>query len=278
MVLIDESKNKTISPDTIILVSALESNETVSVYLGGDQKNHIDIALKVKNIKEGVALRSEIGSLSDGLDASAHWKNALYFLSSKYPTFVTFKIISIDMENQISVVQVSGKLVDPNNEKYLEFKETSFEITGDFFKEFTKSLKNEITEITPRQIRDLEQEYGKYLFMQKKAIVIAFDKCRPDGYKKFAQYKINKWLPVVTKTNDLFRADFEKYGFVRLKPEFEKIRSIYSAMSDLNSVSIQMQSFLKNQNTESLEFINGKLAEISRLADQYADLQASEIN
>jgi hypothetical protein len=266
--------NNSVSPEKLILVSVLDSAKTVTLYLGNDQENYIGVTVGSKYIQAGTELRSEDASLSDGLDSSASWANGSYVSSSKHQTFTAFKIVSIDMADKKAVVQVAAKLVNPGSEKYIEFENKSYELTGDFFDKFThfETSGNERVTLNPEQIDKIEKAWGGALSAHQEKLVEAFNRFEPNNYKGFAQYKVKDWLPKLNHNKGIMDSGWEKFGFP-LDSEYGNMKKIVIAMTDLNSISIKMQSYLKRHKESDLKFINEELSKISKLSSQYTESQ-----
>lgn len=131
----------------------------------------------------------------------------------------------------------------------------------------------EIATLTPEQRVEFEKAWGGALSSHCEQLEAAFNQFKPDNYQGFAQYKVKDWLPKLAHNRSIMNYNWEKFGLSRLKPEFETLRDIYVALVDLNSVSIDMQSYLKNHKKVDLEFINKKLFEISKVSLQYVEYQ-----
>jgi hypothetical protein len=270
--------NNSVSPEKLILVSALDSAQTVSLYFGNDQENYISVTVSSKYIQPGTELRSEDSSLSDGLDSSATWKKISYVSSSKHPTYTDLKIISINMAEKKAVVQIAAKLVNLGSDKYIEFENKSYEIRGESFDEFTHfqaSEKEKIT-LTPEERDEIENSFGGALSAHQVRLEAAFKKFKPNNYQGFAQYKVKDWLPPLNHNQAIMASNWEKVGRPFMQPEYQNISKIISAMTDLNTVSIKMQSYLKNHKTTDLKLIEEKLSKISKLSAPYVEYQPKQ--
>ena len=176
------------------------------------------------------------------------------------------------MAEKKAVVEVAAKLVNPDSGKYIEFTQKTFEITGNFFDEFTRFIGKEILTTTAEQRDMIEKSWGGVLFAHQKKIEDMFNRCKPDNYQDFAIYKVQDWLPKISQNTTKMNNFWEKLGHP-ITPEYENIGKIIIAMIDLNTTSITMQSYLKNNKKEDLEFVNKKISKISEISSQYVEYQ-----
>jgi len=147
-----------------------------------------------------------------------------------------------------------------------EDKSVTIEITSE-----DKSVTIERLTVTNGQIDEIEKIWGGILSVRQKQIVEAFNRFKPNNYQGFAQYKVKKWLPTISKNQTTMDSYWRKFG--NLEPRFDKIRKIVVAVTDLNILSISMQRYLKDQKEADLKFVNEKLFEISKISSQYIKYQ-----
>lgn len=121
---------------------------------------------------------------------------------------------------------------------------------------------------TAEDLAQIEKDWGGVLSLFSYAIETAFEKTQPSGYQKFAEYKTKYWLPSFIEQQDMMNCAWSQFG-VFVDPDHQAVKSIVLAMTDLNTVSINMQSYLKNHRQTDLDFIKRKMPEINAIAKQY---------
>jgi hypothetical protein len=266
-------KDKTVTPEKVIHISASDEQQIIDVYVGNNQEDYLNFVIKAEYVKNGTELTSKDSSLNDGLDSSAQWDGMSYFSSSKHPTFTKVRISYFNMDERKAVFTVSAKLVAPTDEKYIEFKEMIFELTGDLFDTFAHFISKEKVTITPEQRAQLEEKFGGALYSHVEKLENKFNQFKPDNYQAFVQYKVKDWLPPFNHNKKIMKDFWEKIGAPYMRPEFSEMNKIIMTMTDLNIISITMQSYLRYHKKDDLKFIQQKLPEIYKLAKPYKEFQ-----
>lgn len=129
---------------------------------------------------------------------------------------------------------------------------------------------NERLTLTADQIKKLENAWGGAFSAHQEKLEEAFAKFKPSDYRAYAKYKVSDWLPKLNRNRSKMDCGWKTFGRP-FDSDFQTIKSIVIAMTELNTVSIKMQSYLKSSNISDLKFIESKLTELSALSNPYKE-------
>lgn len=127
----------------------------------------------------------------------------------------------------------------------------------------------ETVTLTAEQRKQIENQWGGALSYHCQELQKAFEKYRQGDLNAYAVYKKGQWLPEFSKNSDVMVTRWRKYGSPANNPDFNNMKEILSAMTDLNSVSVDILSYIRKPKENELRIIYKKFAEISELSAPY---------
>jgi hypothetical protein len=128
----------------------------------------------------------------------------------------------------------------------------------------------ETVTLTAEQRKQIENKWGGALSYHCQELQKAFEKFRQGKFNAYAVYKKGQWLPEFSKNSDVMVTGWRKFGSPAKNPDFNNMKEILSAMTDLNSVSVDILSYIRKPKEDDLRIIYKKFAEISELSAPYA--------
>ncbi len=126
--------------------------------------------------------------------------------------------------------------------------------------------------LTPEQIVKVQNVWGGALDQNREILEEKFTAFQPNDYQSFAQYKVNKWLPAFNSNKEKMDCGWKKYGWP-MDPDYDEIKAIHQAMTNLNIISIKMQSYLRRNDSNKKQFIEEQLREIASISKKYTDFK-----
>lgn len=115
----------------------LNEMSAVSIAIGPNGENHVDITLYRSNIKPGYVAASK--SKSDlTISVEATWSGKTFFQSSKHNTKASVQVVSIDTTGKVAILKVSATLVDPQTGELLQLSNSQVTVSGQHFINLTK--------------------------------------------------------------------------------------------------------------------------------------------
>ncbi len=118
------------------------------------------------------------------------------------------------------------------------------------------------------QLDRLANAWGRALHSHQVKLNKIFLESKPANYRQFAERKVGSWQPPFDFNRSKMSCSLKQFGRP-VDTAHAEIYKIYLAMVDLNTVSINMQSYLRSGNKKELNFIQGKLSEISEVSNKY---------
>jgi len=115
-----------------------------------------------------------------------------------------------------------------------------------------------------------EKDLGSFLYLETKKIDEQFKKSKPRNYRAFAQYKVSVWRDKFSLRSSIAQCVWDKGGRY-MDPKHQTLKNIVGGFTDLNTVSISMQSYLRSGKPEKLKFIEEKLAELYALTAPFTN-------
>lgn len=109
-----------------------------------------------------------------------------------------------------------------------------------------------------------EKDLGSFLYLETKKIDEQFKKSKPRDYRAFSQYKVSVWRDKFSLRSSVAKCVWDKSGRY-MDPKHQILKDIVGGFTDLNTVSINMQSYLRSGKPEKLKFVEEKLAELYTL-------------
>ncbi len=127
----------------------------------------------------------------------------------------------------------------------------------------------ETVTLTAEQRKQIENKWGGALSFHCQELQKAFEKFRQGNLNGYAAYKKGQWLPEFSKSSDVMLTDWRRFGSPAKNPDFNNMKEVLSAMTELNSVSVDILSYIRKPKEDDLRIINKKFAEISELSAPY---------
>ena len=134
--------DKPVSLDKVRLASngfTLYDHQAGSIYIGPDHDNFLEFTLPLNSFRPGYTIKSEVHNHWKEVSISANWGGKLYVSSSKHATNFVVAIKTVSPSERKMTFQVSAKLVNPDPEKYMQFKTGILEISGKQYDDLMKS-------------------------------------------------------------------------------------------------------------------------------------------
>jgi len=109
-----------------------------SIYIGPDQENFLDLTLPLHSFRPGYTITSKANNHWKEVSIAATWDGKYYAPSTKHATNFAVAIKTVSPSERKMTFQVSAKLVNPDPEKYMEFKTGVLEISGKQYDDLMK--------------------------------------------------------------------------------------------------------------------------------------------